>query len=61
MNLPSQFRVVGPTYEGIILVDGTLLTCERHADGRLVNCQINNQPVTPQQYVDRKDAWRDTP
>lgn len=54
----SLFRIVGPIYETIYHVDGTSFTCERHADGRLVDCKIDDKPVTPQEYVDRRDNWK---
>ena len=58
-NLPSLFRIVGPVYEVIYHVDGTIFACERHADGRLVDCKIDDKPVTAQEYVDPKDDWKD--
>jgi hypothetical protein len=51
--LPPGYCVIGPGYETVILIDGSVLTAES-VDGHWRKCTINDRAVTEVEYVAAK-------
>lgn len=59
----TTFRIIGPVFQDIVMTTGERFSCAYEfsaEEGRRIEtrCKINGIPVTRDEYIAKRDAWK---